>query len=207
MNKGRSQKFIIVCGGQGHGKSTYANNLIKAYHKSGKPCLNVLPDDSEDLFCEYDEIEDIEYLHTIKSGVYNILTDDPKDFLKIKYDKKTGRGFYGGLITIDDGRVFLTSRDEPFRKFIMRRRQGNNDVMFICHGLSEVPPNSSTFATDIVLFGIGDEFDRWTIDHKEKFRPIVKRINQLAIQNPYYYEHYKLRDGNIFDPVTNKQIA
>lgn len=203
----RQQKFAIIVGGQGHGKSTFVKENIEALAKTGKPVLLMLPNDSEELFDEYEELDSLDDIHEFKTGILKYFTDDPSDFLKLIYDRKTGKGFWGGTIVIDDGRVFLTSRNEAFRRFIMRRRQGNQDVFFVCHGLSEVPPSSSTFVTDIVLFGMGDEFDRWTIDHKEKFRSIVNRINKICIEDPYYYEHYLIRDGNIFDPVAMKQVA
>lgn len=203
--EGRRQKFTIICGSQGTGKSTFTHNILKPYSKH-KPWLNVLPDDCEEIFDEYPEC-DIDELHTIKSGVYNLFVDEPDDFYKIKYDRKTNTGFKNGMVNIDDGRTFLSSRDKAFRKFISRRRQGNVDVNFNCHGLSEVPPSSSTFLTDIVLFGTGDEYERWTIDHKEKYRAIVDRINKISsTTNPYYYEHYKVKMGYLFNPKTGKLI-
>lgn len=206
MVEGRRQNFTVIAGAQGSGKTHFALKIIEAYSEI-KPCLNILPDDCEEAFEDYEEVE-LTQLHTLKEGIFNLFTDSADDFYQIKYDKETGLGFKDGLITIDDGRTFLSSRDNAFRKFISRRRQANIDVNFICHGLSEVPPSSSTYLTDIVIFGTGDEFDRWTIDHASKYRPIVERINKIsATKNPYYYEHYKVNRGLIFHPVTGQLIA
>lgn len=206
MNK-RKQIFTLIVGGQDSGKSTFSHNIIVPYSLR-KPVLNVLPDDNEELFERYPEVE-LEELHLLTDpGIFNVFVESPKDYALIKWDKKNRTGFRHGMVNIDDGRSILGSRDDQFRKFQGRRRQANIDILFNIHGLSETPPSSSTWLTDIVLFGTSDEYDRWTIDHAQKFRPIVDRINKIsATKNPYYYEHYKMKRGFLFHPVTGKLIA
>ncbi len=197
---GRRQHYTLIVGEQGCGKSTFVDEINKVYTKSLKPIINIIPDDGEEIFEQYDTV-DVEEAKYIKTGIYNVIVSDDKDFIHLME-------FENGLANVDDARAYLKSRSENFRRWSMRRRQANRDVNFICHGLSEVPPSNSTFVTDIVLFSVADESDRWTIDHKDKFIPLVKNINEIALtQDPHYYEHYELKSGRIIDPLTKQIIA
>lgn len=196
----RRQFFTLIAGAQGCGKSTYAWKIIEAFLKQKKPVLCILPDDEEKLFWNVEEIEHDEdrpnktaiELRNLKSGIKKIYCANVKLFDLIR------EHFKNGLIVIDDARVYLTSRDEPFRAMIMRRRQKNCDIIFICHGLSEIPPSCNSFLTDVILFEITDDFKRWNISNKEMYKPVVDRINHIArTSNKYYSERIKLRDLKI----------
>ena len=190
----RRQLSIVVAGTNGTGKSTFAMNMVKKL-ETVKPVLFVLPDDEEKLFWDIDEIDEDnvarELIH-FKKGFKKLYADDCKIFDVIR------QCFKNGVIVIDDARVYLTSRDEPLRKLYMRRRQINCDIIFICHGLSEVPPSCSSFITDVVLFETIDEVDRWTIDNKNQYIGIRNRVNKIAReQNRYYNERLQLRNINL----------
>ncbi len=196
----RRQFFTIISGGQGCGKTTFAFKIIDNIKNQNKPVLCILPDDEEKLFWDIEEIEyDSENpkntareLINFKTGIKKIYCDNVKLFDLIR------NYFKNGLIVIDDARVYLTSRDEPFRAMIMRRRQKNCDVLFICHGLSEIPPSCNSFVTDVILFETTDDFKKWNIANKEKYREVVARINNIAqTKNKYYSERIKLRDLKI----------
>ncbi len=196
----RRQFFTIIAGGQGCGKTTFGFRIIDTFQKSDKPVLCILPDDEEKLFWNIDEIHyDSENpnntareLINFKTGIKKIYCDNVKLFDIVR------TYFKNGLIVVDDARVYLTSRDEPFRAMIMRRRQKNCDVLFICHGLSEIPPSCNSFVTDVILFETTDDFKRWNISNKEMYKPIVARINHIAqTKNKYHSERIKLRDLKI----------
>lgn len=193
----RRQIFSIIAGGQGCGKSTFAKKLIAVCLKQNKPVLCVLPDDEEPIFWEIEEIEyknDLQLskeLYNFKSGIKKVICDNEKMFNIIR------PYFRNGLLVVDDARVYLSSRPEPFRKMAMRRRQSNKDILFICHGLSEIPPSCNTFITDIVLYETSDDYDRWNVTNPEKFIPIVSRINQIAKTNPHYSERIIIKNIKI----------
>lgn len=194
----RRQFFTVIVGAPGCGKSTYACKVIDVFSKQNKPILCILPDDEEKLFWEFDEIpteDENSFAHSLRqlrTGIKKFFCEDIKQFQTVR------KNFGNGLIVIDDARVYLTSRDEPFRRLIMRRRQKNCDVMFICHGLSEIPPSCNSFITDVILFETGDDEKKWNIANKEMYIPIVARINNIArTKNKYYCERIKLRDLKI----------
>lgn len=196
----RRQFFTVIAGGQACGKTTFAFKMIDNFLKFKKPVLCIIPDDEEKLFWQIDEIEYNEdnagytarELHNFKTGIKKIYCDNVKLFDVIR------NHFRNGLIVIDDARVYLTSRDEPFRAMIMRRRQKNNDIIFICHGLSEIPPSCNSFLTDLILFNTTDDFKKWNIADKEKYKPIVANINNIArTKNQYYSERIKLKELKI----------
>lgn len=196
----RRQFFTVIAGGQGCGKTTFAFKMINSFLKFKKPVLCVIPDDEEKLFWDIDEIintgDNDNYLahelRNFKEGIKKIYCSDVKLFDIIR------NNFRNGLIVIDDARVYLKSRDEPFRAMIMRRRQKNNDIIFICHGLSEIPPSCNSFLTDLILFNTTDDFKKWNISEKEKYKNIVATINNIArTKNPYHCERIKLKELKI----------
>lgn len=185
----RSQFFTLLVGAQKCGKSTKAKKIADAINSKGKPVLCILPDDDEKIFWD---IEEIDYeddknklareLYYFRSGIKKIICEDEKIFYEIR------KYFRNGLILIDDARLYLSSRPEEFRRMIMRRRQSNNDVLFMCHGLSEIPPSVETFINDIILFRTTDsDVSRWNVGKPERFIPIVNRINQIALTKDKYY--------------------
>lgn len=191
----RRQLFALIIGCPGCGKTTYAFLIANSILNQGKPVLWVIPDDEEKAFwdieelCDTEDLEELAYqLRHFTSGMKKIFCEDIKIFDVIRSN------FKNGLVGMDDARVYLKSRDEPFRKMIMRRRQMNCDMLFICHGLSEVPPSTNSFITDVILYQILDDIDSWTISNKKLYIPYVNRINQKAKTNPYYSERIKLRD-------------
>lgn len=209
MANGRSQKFILVVGGQETGKSTWCNQRMINYVKNtGKPGLNILPDDQEEIFENYGEVQ-IEKLNRLKkgSGIHNVFVNDPNDFSLIRWNKEDKTGFRDGMAFIDDPKSYLGSRDKEFRAFIGRRRQPNLDLMIALHALDEVPPSSSKYYTDLILFESNDDVSRWTIDNPKKFLPLVQHVNAISLKQKYYCEHYRMRNGSIFDPITGNKIA
>lgn len=125
------------------------------------------------------------------SLIKKIFCEDVKLFTTIR------KNFKGGLIVSDDARTYLTSRDEPYRRMVMRRRQMNSDVFFICHGFSEFPPSCNFSLTDVILFETIDERDKWNIANPKFFYPYADRVNAIAKTNPYYYEHIVLRETKL----------
>ncbi len=234
----RRQKFILLSGAQGVGKTFYEFQLIDITVKIGKPVLCILGDDEEEAFWEVEELEIdediltevlntnekkikgeelIEYKENFKylvncfashtSGIRKVYCDNPKLFDIIRGKKKRGekslRGFTGGLVVLDDAKSFITSRDEPLRRAIMRRRQKNNDYLLAVHGFSDFPPSLNTYLTDVVLWETTDDFDDWNITNKKWWKQIVERVNLKAKANPHYKEEIKLRNTDILEYQQN----
>lgn len=204
---GRLLKFVLIVGGQNVGKSTFIDEIITNI-KTFRPVLNILADDEEEIFWKYKEIKK-EHVHKHLKGVRNVFIDDAIELDEIRYNRETGKGFRNGAVNFDDASAYLGSRNKAFRRFVGRRRQGNNDFTLTAHAFDEVPPSISKYFTDLILFSSNDDHTRWTIDNPKKYLPFVQRVNEiaLAIKNPHYREHYKMANGSIFDPQTGKKLA
>lgn len=174
---------MIVAGTNGTGKTTFAEKLISTLKK---PVIVIDPDGMEKTWQKYPTIEksDIYYLQPGKK-VRIIYDDDDKTFFEML------RTIKNSAIIFDDAMFFLEDRkNENFRKLFIRRRQLNNDIIFICHGLSEIPPSFWTFATHLVLFKTRDGFERSkkNIPNFETVKNGIFLVNEKAKNNHYHKE-------------------
>lgn len=185
MNE-RETTCILIAGAQGCGKTTYALEMFNSYPKQG---IIIDTGAGEEAFDVFPEVT-IQQLKDNREKV-KILYDESKDFFPIM-----SRNFANGIILFDDGMYFMADRkNENFRKLLMTRRQRNIDIVFICHGITEVPPSFWTFCTHLVLFKTIDNIKR-----AEKNAPQYDRIekatiyvNEMSKKNPYHKEILKLR--------------
>lgn len=100
------------------------------------------------------------------------------------------------MLMFDDAAFYLAdSRAEHFRKILMKNRQTNNDVVWICHGLSEIPPSFWTFFSVLILFKTTDSFERKKHAYPgfEAMAKRVELVNELAIKNKYAHKYFRLR--------------
>lgn len=184
----RQQERIILCGTNGTGKSTLAKKLINAcIHLPDKRALAILPDDSEPIFKNYNELEynELKYISSVANK-------ENKIFFPI--DKKQANNFFSevqtyfknGILALDDARFYSGANvEDGLRNVFIRSRQNNVDVLFICHGLSEIPPSLITFATKIILFNTVDSWQRLKnkIPNPSKFEKFVNEVRQKASQH------------------------
>lgn len=175
-----TQERIILCGTNGTGKSTFSNKLIEASLKArdNKKALAVLPDDSEPIFHPYTELnrQTLKTISQRKEKTFKIYFDNSKLFEDILIN------FKDGTLVLDDARFYTGSNDEILKKLFIRSRQNNIHILFICHGLSEIPPNLFTFGTKLVLFNTVDSWIRLKnkIPNPKKFELIVNDVRNRA---------------------------
>lgn len=175
----RGQERILLVGTNGTGKSTLADKIIKAcIDGNNKRALVVLPDDSEPLFRPYNELQrsEIRYINNVANKENKVFFDNGKLFDDIQLY------FRNGILVLDDARFYTGSLDDSLRKLFIRSRQNNVDILFICHGLSEIPPSLITFATKIILFNTVDSWQRLKnkIPNPNKFEAYVNGVRTAA---------------------------
>lgn len=203
----RGQDRIILCGTNGTGKSTLAKKIIDAStHNTGRRALALLPDDSEPIFREYNELTrtELRHINNIANRYNKIYFDNRKIFADIEMY------FKNGVLAMDDARFYTGSADEELKKIFIRSRQNNVDVMFICHGLSEIPPSLITYATKIVLFNTVDSWERLKkkIPNPEYFEKIVNEIRSQANAHKFTLKkvgNEAVQKGDSFIDVFTKQ--
>lgn len=179
----RRQERILVCGTNGTGKSRFADAIIQAYPKE-KVSLIIDPDGSEELFDKYTEITEdlIPYQNQWGTNRAKCMYTSAKIFDTILTPP---REKFNGLLVLDDARNYSGSRDEHLLRLFRRSRQKNMDILFICHGLSEIPPSLITFSTKLVLFNTVDSWQRLkqNITNPEKFEQYVNYVRKKASQH------------------------
>ncbi len=185
----RKQIFSIFAGAQGSGKSFLVRKIADAYKKK---VLFIDTGTDDDNFEDYEVINEPREIAntTLKRKLFYV--NDPKFFEVMQTD------FKNGLIIFDDGNFFMTnSKNEPLIKMMMIRRQLNIDIIFICHGLTEIAPRFWPFANRLVLFETLDNLKRkaGNIPNFEYWEQQQKLVNDTSRANPklYYHKVYDLR--------------
>ncbi len=184
----RQPESILIVGAQGSGKTTLADQLIQ---NSIRKTLIVDSDGLEKTWHKY-QVLTKDQIFRFKSGRARIIFDeeDPQFFKILRH------GFHNGVMVFDDAAFFLADRRaEHFRKMLMKNRQTNNDVIWICHGLSEIPPSFWTFFSVLILFKTTDSFERkkQSYPQAEAMAKRVEYVNKLAVKNPYEKKFFRLR--------------
>ncbi len=181
---------MLFVGAQFTGKTSLAIQIVSQVPRK---TLFVIPDDGEPKLRAYPPIT-LEKLHLMrgtKTKARIIYDEDRSDFFQF-----IRHNFFNGTLFFDDGMYFLADRRaEQFRKLLMRNRQSNNDIYFVCHGLSEVPASFWTFFSTLVLFKTTDSFDRasYRTPNFDELKQRKNEVDRLAQNNPHAYKIYKLR--------------
>lgn len=189
------QKRIVVCGTNGTGKTTFVKKLIESVLLSGanKKALSVLPDDGEPLFRPYTEIErhHLKMISTIKDRTLKVYFDESRKG-KISMWDEIRVNFQNGILVLDDAKFYTGSNDDDLKKLFIRSRQNNIHIVFICHGLSEIPPNLFTFCTEMALFNTTDSWLRLKskIPNPTKFEGFVNEVRRKANDHKPECRHY-----------------
>lgn len=192
----RQAKRILICGAQGTGKSLMSLKFIKLTlaSKFEKNYFILCPDDDETLFQKFPVIkpEDLP-----RSGKIIFDEDDENFFITIKQ-----RAIHG-IMVIDDGQFFVSNqKNEQFEKMIQRARQKNLDIIFSCHGMTNVPRRFWTFFTDLILFYTSDSLDIARanipdIDEKKQWQTEVNNKVKES-RNFHYCKTFRLQPS-VFD--------
>lgn len=180
----RTCELIGVIGTNGTGKTTAVKNLLQSV---GGRALIFTPHDNEWL----------EYPHT------ELNAPDDFRFSGIRRHifplretlERTATFFYNGFLVFEEIRSYVPAQtDFLMREFLISRRQHMNDILFVCHGFSEIPPAFLTFLSRMILFRTTDNIDRRRreLQQFERLKEAQARINDRALSEPYYHEVIKL---------------
>ena len=180
----RACECIGIIGTNGTGKTTAVKKLISA---TGNRALIFTPHDNEWLDYPHNELltpADFNF-----PGVCRHVFPTPETF------ENTVNFFNNGFVVFEEARAYIQANtDTLMRRFLIGRRQKMTDIIFVCHGFSEVPPAFFTFMSRLVLFRTVDDIKRRKGDllNFEVLDAAQKRVNKNASTNPYYHEVIKL---------------
>jgi hypothetical protein len=180
----RACELIGVIGTNGTGKTTAVKKLLDA---TGFRALIFTPHDNEWL----------EYPHNELAA--------PADFNFTKICRhiwpqrdtleRTAVFFHDGFLVFEELRSYVPAQtDFLMRDFLISRRQRMTDIIFVCHGFSEIPPAFLTFLSRLILFRTTDNIDRRKreLQQFDLLKEAQARINARAAAEPYYHEVLKL---------------
>lgn len=186
------QFCFIFCGTNGTGKTKFA--LEEFVMKYPKNVIILDPLNGEKKWSIYPVIGETKIKQLSISKPIKAKLD--VDFSSNKYWEILMQ-IKNSLIVFDDFNFFLTydTRGVAFRDLLLRRRQLNNDIILICHGLSEVPPSFFTFASHLVIFNTTDSYLRLKnkIPNGSEIIAVIEDVKRQAKSNPYAKEIYQLR--------------
>lgn len=186
----RDCESILIVGAQKTGKSTFADNILRS---TDRKALVVDSEGLEKLWQKYPIIK-LSDVYRLKKGRARIIFDDyDEDPNFFKTLKKT---FRNGIILFDDAPYYLEDyRGKYFQKILMKNRQTNNDVIWICHGITAVPPGFWKFFSILVVFNTTETFEsrKKSVPTYDLMVDRVMEVRKLALKDPHAHKIYRLR--------------
>jgi len=128
-------KLIVICGGTGTGKTTYAKNLIK---KVGNKHLIMDINNEYNGCVVYNPQKNIEeFLIFVNNNITNT------------------------LVVIDEATIYFNSRgfNKLLNKLLTLKRHTKNNYVLIFHGITEIPFTIKNRIDILILFKTNDNFN------------------------------------------------
>lgn len=154
----RNNIVVVLAGMKGTGKTDYTKENILFPSKRSKKLIIDSMDNS--IWRNMKTHAHPEYINTLipfisleqfprwKNGVYRHFSSELEPVFSA-----VSEHLYDTLIIVEDATRFLEGRvSESIRKFLYDCKQRNNDVVFVFHSLSSVPPKIVTGADYFVIF-------------------------------------------------------
>lgn len=194
----RKQINAAVIGTNGTGKTSYLIEIIRAYLRINKRVLVCVSDDAEE------KLEDIPLIHTLEEirnfkGVAKIIVEDVAFFDELReYFLNEVKEKIDGALILDDGRLFLSSRDESVLRLMRKRRQLNADVYSVFHAFDgETPPSYWGFVTRVIIFKTLSSCKRsiklLAPEMQAEILQAIKEVDEEYKTNPYAKKQVILR--------------
>lgn len=145
MSRLHTNVFIVV-GGRGRGKTTFIKNLAE---KSTQPKKLVIDTFKHPAYSGYSSIEVSELHHFSNyAGFYHLGTPDVENYLE-----EISRCVYNSMLIFEDCLKYIQPNPQPgIRSIALDSKQKANDVFFLYHSWSQVPPKLATWADYLVIF-------------------------------------------------------
>jgi hypothetical protein len=180
----RACELIGIVGTNGTGKSTAVKKVITAI---GGRALIFTPHDNEWEEYPVNELETVADFNF--KGICRHIFPLPETL------ERTEKFFFNGSLVFEELRDYVPATTNfLMRRFLISRRQHMNDIIFVCHGFSEIPPAFLTFISRLVLFRTTDSIERRKreLQQFDRLKEAQDRVNERALTNPYYHEVIKL---------------
>lgn len=147
----RLNQIIIIVGGKGTGKTTFALRLLE---KSRKKTLIV--DTLDHPAYRHIPPVNIDKLKLWRSGTYRIFNSDP-----VAVMNECNSNVWNANIILEDAFKYLSfnlKKDEI--KLFSDSKQHNQDIIIMFHALKQIPSYLATVADKIVIFKTNEQLAR-----------------------------------------------
>jgi GTPase SAR1 family protein len=178
--------FIIV-GGRGTGKTTYVKELVKASSHRRKLVVDTFKNDH---YSDYMPLQPQDFARfSSLFGNLHFSSSDIYDYLQY-----INQGVYNSLVIFEDCLKYINTNPQPeVRSIVLDSKQKGNDVIFVYHSFSQVPPKLATWADYFVIFKTQERIE----NQKSRLGgiyPIIKPAADKvkASQSKYYKQAVKL---------------
>lgn len=186
METERIANCDIICGVNGTGKTTLLKRLLIRYYEAGNRILIVTPHPNE-----WSNVPDVHptlrhhiatYTGWRRILYYDGCVDDIRQY------------YSNGVLVFDDARAYIHAQTNDFMTWLqISRRQKSIDFISVFHGLTQVPPQYFTFASNLFLFYTKDNIKRRGVYVDEidfvRIQEAKRRIAQkVADGDKYYFE-------------------
>ena len=171
----RQEKFILITGTTGTGKTTFCLDLINEKLKTNQNRVLLINPNDEKL-ANYPNINlDSKEISKFK-GIRKAYILDKKDWKNLK-------NFQNGMLVLDDCRRYIPDNlPIELRDIFINNRHYHIDIITVGHGFTEVPPKFYTFAKQLVLFKTLDSVKLRKKELGSNFEKVEKLIESVAKQ-------------------------
>lgn len=175
---------MAVIGQPGAGKSYFAKELIaKEIENKGKVLL---------LNTDYDDWQDIPHMLGVLPSSYDYNAQARKIISPgAKQWEMIAEHFRNGLLVCEECKGYIPDRinqNLSLQVILQRRRHYSMDMLFLAHGITQIPPGLYPFFSHIVQFATSDSIDsrkRLLGAWHTKLIEGAKTIEKGLKKNPY----------------------
>lgn len=183
----RKQISTLLVGAKGCGKTTVLMDIVKAQPESVRVCF-VYNGTGEAKIEAFKQVS-VEDIYTTSLTRFRINYTTKNNLLERleKITKASGRKPSRLMLIFDDGLYFLRSKNFALENILRTQRQRNIDLLFVAHGVGEVPAMFWGFFNTLILFKTTEVSSRNAYKIPDYILEEIEAVNESAKQNGNYY--------------------
>ena len=217
----KKNKFLIVVGTNGTGKTQNILRLAKYYKSGRKNILAINPTIEKKFFGFKNKFGAFPGLSIIKPSYKTIkyMGNEMEAYVFPEFMKGTGvkrqaipnyvfgesaessllpvleavfYSFSDGLLIIDDCSMLLRGRTSAGVESIFAgRRQKNLDIITVFHSLGKIPPSIIPYATGMILHKVIEKSETYSYKIAPEILKAKERVSAISKKKPTYFEYIK----------------
>ena len=187
MSRKHSNVFLVV-GGRGRGKTTFIQNLLE---KSPQPKKLVVDTFAHPAYADYTAVT-LQELYNFKNynGLFHLAEPQIESHLA-----DVSKLVRNTMIVFEDCLKYIQPNPQPaIRNICLDSKQKGNDVFFLYHSWSQVPPKLATWADYAIIFKTQETFE----NQKSRLGGIYSAIYPAYKQVEKSKNHYEVKSVQLY---------